>query len=243
MQSIDYATRLQNLRDQLATLGRPDVRIIAVSKTHGPEAIRSLLELGQRDFGENRQNEARDKFPLVALRDLIPEQQPIYHHIGPLQSGNARQIPGLFQYVHGVSDWKALDVLLKSAQKRIPRDYSSELPFLSYLIQVRLTDEAGKAGGMLPAEILNRNRFPENEAVSFRGFMCMGPENQDPIETRAVFQRLRAIRDGIDPTLELSMGMSGDWEIAVAEGATMIRVGTLLFGPRAGAPWHPQSEA
>ena len=184
-----------------------------------------------RDFGENRQNEARDKFPLVPVDDLVSELRPIYHHIGPLQSGASRQIPGLFDWVHGASSRSALEKLADACQRREAA--------VQYLIQVRLTDEESKAGGMEPAAIRGQDRFVENDFLKLRGFMTMGPESQDPTETREVFARLRELRDEILPDGELSMGMSGDWEIAVEEGATMIRIGSALFGTRGPGPWKP----
>ncbi|MEQ9367051.1 MAG: alanine racemase, partial [Leptospirales bacterium] len=130
----------------------------------------------------------------------------------------------------------ALETLMKSAERKLagPEDQK-----LSYLVQVALTDESGKVGGMPIDQVRNLDAFPENEVVRFAGFMTMGPESQDPVLTREVFQRLRELRDGLFPEGELSMGMSGDWELAVAEGATMIRVGTALFGPRGTGPWSP----
>jgi hypothetical protein len=214
-----------------ATAGR--IRIIAVSKTHGPERIRELWNAGISDFGENRQNEARDKFPLVPVDDLPVDARPVYHHIGPLQSGSARQIPGLFDWVHGVASMDALSRLMEAAPRKSP-----DRP-LHYLIQVRLTAERSKAGGMEPDQLRQMNHFPGNELVRFAGFMTIGPANQDPVETREVFHQLRELRDLLAPGTELSMGMSGDWEIAVAEGATMIRIGTALFGPRGPGPWRP----
>ena len=235
----ESSRRVANIRARLSALGRPDVRIIAVSKTHGPERISEMLAAGIRDFGENRQNEARDKFPLVSLAGLPPDARPIYHHIGPLQSGSARGMPGLFQYVHGVSALGAgspLETLMKAAERKLQGPDES----ITYLIQVRLTDEKTKAGGMAAAEIQNLNIFPGNERVRFGGFMTMGPENQDPVQTREVFHELRELRNRIAPGAELSMGMSGDWELAVAEGATMIRIGTALFGSRGPGPWVAQ---
>ncbi|MCR9144809.1 MAG: YggS family pyridoxal phosphate enzyme [bacterium] len=252
-------SRIDAIRDRLQALGRPDVRIIGVSKTHGPERIVEVYRAGLRDFGENRQNEARDKFPLVAraldgaradaaLRQSGPAgdapgnlERPTYHHIGPLQSGSARQIPGLFDYVHGVSSLgpdTPLDTLMKAAERRLSPGAEGSL---HYLVQVALTAEETKAGGMPIEAVRNLDSFPENDFVRFAGFMTMGPQSQEPVLTRQVFQRLRELRDAIFPEGELSMGMSGDWELAVAEGATMIRVGTAIFGPRGAGPWKAQA--
>ncbi|MDH5656862.1 MAG: YggS family pyridoxal phosphate-dependent enzyme, partial [Spirochaetia bacterium] len=228
---------LIHIKNRLIELGRPDVRIIAVSKTHPPESISKLLNEGQIDFGENRYAEARDKIPLIDVSGLSKDQYPIFHHIGPLQSGNARQIPSLFHYIHGVSSFKTLLIMGESALKIYEKVHKIDdrLP-IKYLIQVNLTGEDAKSG-MTEKELLSMDRFYENEAVKFCGFMTMGPANQDPVFTREVFHHLRELRDRILPEGELSMGMSGDWEIAVSEGATMIRLGTILFGERKGGPW------
>lgn len=239
--------RVRAIQARLQELGRPGVRIIGVSKTHGPERIVELFQAGIRDFGENRQNEARDKFPVVArtLADALAVNQPgrdrpRYHHIGALQSGSARQIPGLFDTVHGVSAVgadSALATLIKSADRKLTAAEQT----LTYLIQVALTGETSKVGGMPIDAVRNLGKFPESETVRFGGFMTMGPESQDPDQTREVFHQLRELRDEIAPHMELSMGMSGDWELAVTEGATMIRVGTALFGTRGPGPWAPPS--
>ena len=166
---------------------------------------------------------------------------PIYHHIGPLQSSGARQIPGLFHYVHGAGSPSAIQSLAKSALRHAdqnPNAHPDHRP-LRYLIQVNLTEETSKAGGMTEAQLRNMDSFLENDALRFEGFMTMGPTDQDPARTREVFQRLRALRDDLRPGGELSMGMSGDWELAVSEGATMIRLGTAVFGRRGAAPWKP----
>lgn len=239
---MEDARLLDHIRKRLVQLGRPEVRIIGVSKTHGPERIRGWLEAGLRDFGENRQNEARDKFPLVRVDDLPPERRPIYHHIGPLQSGAARQIPGLFTYVHGVGSIPALEALHQAAARYAARERPADDPErwpLRFLIQVRLTDEATKAGGFTPEELSALAEIPETPECRFAGFMTMGPADGAPGPTRAAFAALRAIRDARRPGGELSMGMSGDWELAVEEGATMIRIGSALFGQRAGGPWRP----
>lgn len=235
----EYKSNLTHIQNRLKEMGKPHVRIIAVSKTHGPEAIDAMLGLGQRDFGENRQNEARDKLPLVNTSGLDSEHRPIYHHIGPLQSSGARQIPGLFHYVHGVGSRSALEALAKAALKFRDKSLESgtEVAPLQYLIQMNLTGETSKMGGMSLEEWDNLDGFTENDALKAAGFMTMGPTNQDPVQTREVFHHLREFRDKNFPQGELSMGMSGDWEMAVEEGATMIRLGTTLFGKRNDGPW------
>lgn len=198
--------------------------MIAVSKTFPAERITELLRAGHRDFGENRQNEARDKFPRVDLTGLTPDQSPVYHHIGPLQSGAARQIASLFDFAHGASSDTGIEALRKACEKRTRP--------MSYLIQVLLTGEESKLGGMSEENLRNLSSFPESPNLKMIGLMTMGPSSGDPAQTRAVFRRLRQLRDELLPGGELSMGMSHDFEIALEEGATMIRIGSLLFGSR-----------
>jgi len=226
---------LSALKQELEKIGR-NVRIVVVTKTHGPEVISRLLLAGHRDFGESRVNEARAKAALVEA-----SSSPIYHHIGPLQSGNARQIAALFSYVHGASSRSAIQALAENAKRF---EQSPEAPVMDserwpirYLLQIRLTDEQTKLGGMTEEELRNTDRFLENSALKFSGFMTMGPENGDPIETREVFHRLREIKERYKPDGELSMGMSQDWRIAVEEGATITRPGSLILGERKEGPW------
>ncbi len=230
---------LLGIREKLSLLGKGNVRIIAVSKTHEPGVITEYLRYGQIDYGENRVNEAAGKFPLVDLKDLTDAQLPVYHHIGPLQSGSARQIPGLFSWVHGASSESALSALEKACKRDFESGKSPAHPGwpVRYLAQIRLTDEETKTGGVSLSEFENITGIANSEYLSFQGFMTMGPQNNDPVETREVFHQLREIRDRFLPGGELSMGMSSDWEIAVSEGATMIRLGTVIFGKKQDGPW------
>lgn len=233
---------MQQIRSRLVELGRPNVRIVAVSKTHPPEAITELLQSGHRDFGENRQNEARDKFPLVNMSGIKPDSLPIYHHLGPLQSGAARQIPGLFSWVHGASSLSGIESLAEAAKKYVNTDNARSMPdngIIRYLIQVDFTDETTKVGGFAPGEVRQMDRFPESEGLVFAGFMTMGPNTDDPSQIEDVFFQMKELRDEIFPGGEISMGMSGDWELAVKAGSTMVRIGSQIFGHRNAGPWKP----
>jgi pyridoxal phosphate enzyme (YggS family) len=214
---------LEAVKRRLSALGHEGVRLIAVSKTHPAERITELLRAGHRDFGENRQNEARDKFPLVDLTGIPPENGPIYHHIGPLQSGAARQIAGLFQYVHGASSESGIAALGKACAKKTEP--------LQYLLQLNLTQESSKLGGMTEEEFRSL-AIPSMPGLLLVGLMTMGPSDGDLTKTRAVFRRLRKLRDERLPGGQLSMGMSHDFEVALEEGATMLRIGNLIFGSR-----------
>lgn len=232
---MDPVRALENIREELDRRGHREVRIVVVTKTHGPELIETLLKAGHNEFGENRFTEARAKFARVHPQAI----RPIYHHIGPLQSGFARNLPGLFHVIQGCSSISALSRLLKAAR----RHFTATGEGLQYLIQLNLTEESSKLGGMSEEEFLRcRHLLPSEEALSWRGFMTMGPSDQDVKRTAAVFRRLRQIRDEHLPEGDLSMGMSGDWQIAVEEGATILRIGTAITGTRAGGPWKPETD-
>ncbi len=232
---MDPVRALSSIREELDRRGHGHVRIVVVTKTHGPELIETLLKAGHTEFGENRFSEAREKFARVSPQEI----QPIYHHIGPLQSGFARNLPGLFHVVQGVSSTSALASLLKASRKH----FASTGQGMQYLIQLNLTGETTKLGGMTEQELeACLDSLPSEEALRWRGFMTMGPTDQDPRRTAEVFQRLRRIRDRLLPDGELSMGMSGDWQIAVEEGATIVRIGSAITGSRTGGPWKPESD-
>ena len=201
----------------------PDsVRLLAVSKQQPAARVRVVADAGQREFGENYVQEGLAK--IDALRDL-----PItWHFIGQLQGNKTRDVAAAFQWVH------TLD------RDRIAARLSTQRPHfagpLHVLLQVRLAEEAGK-GGVEPADL---PRLAEIVAglprLRLRGLMCIPPPATDEAAQRAAFARLRTLLDdlngrghGLDT---LSMGMSADLESAVAEGATIVRVGTAVFGPR-----------
>jgi PLP dependent protein len=233
---------LRRIQQELKDLGKSEVRIIAVTKTYGHEVIDELLHAGHRDFGENRYSEARDKIPLVDLSGVAKEKYPIYHHIGPLQSGGARQIPGLFTWVHGSSSLSAIESLADAAlKKQTHMEESGQLEDhikidlwpMKYLIQLNLTGESSKLGGMTLDEFKTLvSTLPQNDALIWRGFMTMGPSSGDLSQTAEVFHQLRDIRNEFLPGGELSMGMSHDYHMALEYDATMIRVGSVLFGKR-----------
>ncbi len=205
-------------------------KLVVVTKTHKADLIQLLYDYGHRDFGENKYQEAKEKFPQVKIK---PEDPLIGHHIGPLQSGSARNIPSVFTWVHGVGSLNALKHLAKSAKLK----YETLNIKTYYLIQLNLTKESSKLGGMYLEEFessMNKNPelFIEHEGLIWQGFMTMGPSDGDPIKTREVFKQLRMIRDRYKPGGDLSMGMSGDWIIALEEGATILRIGSLITGER-----------
>jgi PLP dependent protein len=198
------------------------VRIVGVTKTHGPEAVLEAVAAGLTDVGENRVQEALQK------QDTLPDLAVQWHLIGSLQKNKARHAAGRFALIHSVD---RLD-LAQELQRRLAPGSQQRI-----LVQVNCSGEEQKGGvspRMLPA-LLDELRSLEHLAVE--GLMTMSALTEDSSEQRRAFQLLRQLRDESERAghslSELSMGMSGDYPIAVEEGATMIRLGTILFGERA----------
>jgi len=205
-------------------------KLVVVTKTHSYHLIQLLYDYGHRDFGENRYQEAKEKLIHVKVK---PDYPLIAHHIGPLQSGNARHIPEIFEWVHGVGSVHALAKLAKAAKKKF--ELTKKKTY--YLIQLNLTREETKLGGMFLEEfeeIINTKpeSLIQHEGLEWKGFMTMGPSNGDLEVTKKVFCQLRMLRDKYFPLGDLSMGMSGDWKIALEEGSTILRIGTAITGNR-----------
>ncbi|MBI1328861.1 MAG: YggS family pyridoxal phosphate-dependent enzyme [Alphaproteobacteria bacterium] len=194
----------------------PFTTLIAVSKTHGEDHIRPLLEAGHRVFGENRVQEARAKWP--ALKADYPDIR--LHLIGPLQSNKAREAVELFDTIHTLDRPKLADAL-KSEMDRANKN-------LDLFIQVNTGEESQKAG-VAPAAA---ERFiataREAFGASLKGLMCIPPADEEPSPHFAMLKKL-AREHGLP---WLSMGMSGDFETAIKFGATHVRVGSALFGAR-----------
>ena len=206
-----------------ARAGRPAPRLLAVSKTREPAEIAALAAIGQRAFGENYVQEALPK--IEALRGLGLE----WHLIGHLQSNKAREAAGAFDWVQTVDRPK----LVESLAAHRPADRAP----LNVLLQVNVDDEAGKHG-CRPAEVpALAGAIARQPRLRLRGLMAIPAPHPD-LEVRrhafralsALFEALRAAHPGIDT---LSMGMSEDFVPAVEEGATMVRIGSALFGARA----------
>jgi PLP dependent protein len=197
------------------------VRIVAVTKTHGPEAVRAALAAGLTDVGENRVQEA------VQKQDALAEVGVDWHLIGTLQRNKARHAAGRFALIHSID---RLD-LAAELDRRLPEGSRQAV-----LVQVNCSDEPQKGGvepDGLPALL---DGLAALTRLDVRGLMTMSALTEDVAEQRRAFRRLRELRDGAERAghalPELSMGMSGDFPVAVEEGATMIRLGTVLFGVR-----------
>ena len=198
------------------------VGLLAVSKTFGAAAVRELAACGQREFGENYLQEALEKQAQLADLPLV------WHFIGPIQSNKTRAIAENFSWVHGIDRLKIAERL--SAQR--PPD----MPPLRACIEVNVSGEASKGGvalAVLPALAEAVAKLPR---LQLRGLMAIPAPTPDPAAQCAAFRRVReAYEDlmGRGHALDtLSMGMSGDLEAAILEGATIVRVGTALFGER-----------
>jgi pyridoxal phosphate enzyme (YggS family) len=197
------------------------VRIVAVTKTHGPEAVRAAVAAGLTDIGENRVQEAMEK------QDALAGVRADWHLIGTLQRNKARHAVGRFALIHSVD---RLDLAAELDRR------AAEGSRQAVLVQVNCSDEPQKGGvepGGVPALLEALGRFARLEV---RGLMTMSALTDDVAEQRRAFRRLRELREAGERSghrlPELSMGMSGDFAVAVEEGATMIRIGTLLFGER-----------
>jgi hypothetical protein len=223
--------RLDSVRERIADAARrvgrdpSGIRLVAVSKTFPLEAIRALAGFGQRDFGENKVQEALPKI------DGARELGATWHFVGHLQSNKARKAAQRFDVIHSV-DTADLASRLDTAAREASRS-------VQMLIQVDLSNEATKHGTpeeSVPA-ILSAAAACQSARVV--GLMLLPPAVDEPEAARPYFKALAALRDrlvagGADPSMleELSMGMSHDFEVAVEEGATMVRVGTAIFGSR-----------
>jgi pyridoxal phosphate enzyme (YggS family) len=228
---IALPARLADVRERIARAaaraGRnpSDIRLIAVSKTFSASAVREAALAGQADFGENKLQEAQEKRRDTA--DLTIR----WHLIGHLQSNKARKAAAEFDVIHSI-DSVALIRKLDEAASGIGRR-------LDALVQVDLAGEPTKHGARIEelSSILEAARLCS--AVKVVGLMLLPPAADDPEASRPWFRELRAVRDrlvatGAGPGMltDLSMGMSHDYEVAVEEGATLVRVGTAIFGTR-----------
>ena len=228
MTDVAIAKHIAKLRDRIRVAsqkcGRDDdaITLLAVSKTQPAEAIREAAAAGLTHFGENYLQEALEK--IEQLRDL-----PLcWHFIGPIQSNKTRAIAENFDWVHSVDRVK---IARRLSEQRPP-----DRPPLQVCLQVNISAEATKTGvtpDELPELARQVARLP---GVRLRGLMAIPAPSRDPAEQRKAFAALRHAMESLRgelPQLDtLSMGMSADLEAAIAEGATIVRIGTALFGPR-----------
>jgi len=225
------ASRLAGIRERIAAAARSagrdpsSVRLVAVSKTFPIDSIREAFAAGQRDFGENRVQEALQK--IASATDL----EIRWHLLGHLQTNKARKAGPAFAAIHSVD---SIELLHKIDAAAVDAGRTPEL-----LIQVDLAGEATKFGAA-PGEVPRLfDAAASCRAARLTGLMTLPPVPESPEDARPWFRRLRGLRDewlasGVPAPMlgELSMGMSADFEVAIQEGSTMVRVGTAIFGSR-----------
>ena len=233
METTPFEERIADVRERIAAAcaraGRDvgDVELIGVTKTFGPDAVRDAWESGIRIMGENRVQEAAAKIPECV-------SGPDWHLIGHLQKNKVRHALSLFSCIHSVDTLELLGQIARIADETGARP--------SVLLEVNVSGESSKFGlkpDAVPSVIENALASP---SVTLEGFMTMAPIAPDPELARPVFARLRELRDRMERDFgasfpRLSMGMSGDFEVAIEEGATWVRIGTALFGDR--PKWRP----
>jgi hypothetical protein len=228
----ELSTRLQAVQARIASAavmaGRPAdaVRLLAVSKTRPAADVRALYAAGQRAFGENYVQEAEAK--MAGLGDLAIE----WHHIGRIQSNKTRIVAERFHWAHGVTD--------EHQAERLSQQRPAGMPPLAVCIQVNVSNEASKAGVAVATVEPLAQAIAALPNLRLRGLMAIPEPCADPVAQRLPFRALRELFDRLRAGgLELdtlSMGMSDDLEAAILEGATIVRVGTALFGPRPPKP-------
>ena len=231
---MSISVNIASIHERIAAAARrtgrnpKEIVLMAVSKTHPPERIREAYEAGLRLFGENRVQEFASK--VVALQNL-PDAE--WHMIGHLQTNKAGKTVELFNAVDSVDSLKLADKLDAAAHALGKK--------LSVLIEINVGGEAAKSGIAPDSPTLDELLIaaPRLESLQFRGLMTVPPFTDDPQAARAYFRKLRELRDNIvarklsSVSMDvLSMGMSHDFEVAIEEGATCVRVGTGIFGER-----------
>ena len=226
--NTNFISNLKSIRQRIAAAcvraGRDEnsVTLLAVSKTHPPETIQTAVECGQLYFGENKIQEAKAKIPLCPGKAR-------WQFIGHLQSNKVRDAVELFEMIQGVDSLAIAQEISKRAEQA-----AKTMPIL---LEVNVAGEGSKFGyapEKLLAELNELNALPK---IEIHGLMAIPPFTPVPEKSRPYFQKLRALKSQAEqmlgaPLPQLSMGMSGDFEVAIEEGATIVRIGTALFGER-----------
>lgn len=214
----NYQQILSRIREAAQRAGRsPDsVQLIAVTKTVDPTRILEAVACGVRHIGENRVQEALSKRIALANANLT------WHFIGHFQTNKAKRIVENFGWVHSIDRLDAAEALARQVSNRTP---------LPVLIEVKLEEEENKSGVAEPELAKLASALRRLDSLDLRGLMAVPPPVGEPEQARHFFQRLRRLAEDLG-LAELSMGMTHDFEVAIEEGATMVRIGTGLFGAR-----------
>jgi len=219
---VDISSNVKNLQQRIARACEkversPDeVTLVAVSKTVQADAIESAFHTGIRDFGESRVQEAEPK--IEQLQKLKPGI--VWHMVGHLQTNKAKTAAAIFDIIHSVDSLKLAETLNNCSLKRLP-----------ILIQVNVAVEATKGGFMLSEVDEAVKQIVKLPNLEVHGLMTIAPWVENAEEVRPVFRQLRQLRDALG-LKHLSMGMSDDFEVAIEEGATLVRIGRAIFGER-----------
>jgi len=233
------ASQLETVRETItaavsrANRSPSDVQLVAVSKTHPPEALQEALGAGQTIFGESRVQEAKAKIPLLPSRAR-------WHFIGHLQKNKIGHALALgFELFHGIDSI--------GVAREMNRLAESAGAFPHVLLEINVAGESTKYGFSPKALEAEVEELLALDRLAIDGLMCLPPLVPRAEEARKYFVALRTLRDRIQaefrlPLPQLSMGMSGDYPVAIEEGATLVRVGTAIFGHRTGKTWKPVAE-
>ena len=219
---------LNRVRDEIAEkclkIGRnpAEITLIAVSKTYGYESVLEAQSCGQKDFGENWSQELVEKY------DFVPKDIS-WHFIGHLQTNKAKYVVPRAEFIHSVDTLRLAEEIVKIAQKQ---NKSQKI-----LLEIKTSEEATKHGLICEKDIEEIAGFcKENQNIELVGLMTMAPFTGDEEKVRKSFSQLRLLKDELNgkgfELKELSMGMTGDFKLALEEGATMLRIGTAIFGTR-----------
>lgn len=236
---MDLAANFETVRRQIAEAcarakrDPKEVELLAVSKGHGPDAVAAAADCGQVLFGENKVQEAKAKIPLCPARLR-------WHMIGHLQSNKARDAVHLFSMIEGVDSLALAQEINRQADKS-----GKTMPIL---LEVNVAGESSKFGYKPDAVLADLETINALPKLEIHGLMTVPPYSPNPERSREYFRQLRELKMRCEEKLgaslpHLSMGMSGDFQIAIEEGATIVRIGTALFGPRSYAKTRANSEA
>ena len=199
-----------------------DVKLIAVSKTWPADHVQKAVDAGQKIFGENKLQEGQEKIPVLS-------QELEWHYIGGLQRNKVRKVLGLFHVIHSIDTLK-----LAKYTNNVAADMGIKP---SILLQVNIGEEESKGGFIVEDLEISFSELIDLEHVTVTGLMCIPPAVDQPEDARIWFRKIVELRNRLEQKYsvklpELSMGMSGDFEVAIEEGATYVRVGTSIFGVR-----------
>jgi len=237
---VNIKENLQRVQDRIAQaalkVGRSpeEVTLVAVSKKQSPEKIRMAVDAGASVFGENYVQEAQEKISFLGRTEQSDHDMVffpcLWHFIGHLQSNKAKFVVPLFTMIHTVD---SLDLARIISQRAGMEGKTQQM-----LIQVNVAEEESKSGTSTEEALELAEKVSELPHISLEGLMTVPPFLDDPDQVRPYFIRLRDLRDHLNqylprPLRHLSMGMSNDFEVAIEEGATLVRVGSAIFGPRA----------